>query len=559
MPYRNLDEFLIRLEQSEELITINQPISADLALTTLTEQAARTHNKALWFSHVAGSAFPVVSNLFGSEQRLAWGLGLESLADLETRLNHILDIDLPPTMAQVMGRVGELMRAVRTPGRSVQTAPVQAVRLPPDIRHLPRLRGWPEEPHPTLRGVQIITSAAGKQRVRYGWAVMMPDGRLGLPHHPLDTAGAAVALVLGGDPAAMWAASADLPLDLDPYWLAGWLRGKPLMLVPGVSQPVQVPTDAEIIIEGIIQSDAVVRCGPFAGEDGCYIPHVDFLPVEITAITHREDAFFPVSVILPPPSEQMTLQRAAERLFTAMLRRLYPGLIDIHCPVEGAFRHLAIVRVNAHHMPQVRRLIHGLWAFGPLTHIKTIVVVDEDAPYDLAGLIQHLLHHVDWSRDVMVVEGELHPDDPSGGFGGKLAVDATCKACGVHAEASGLEADPLTALIGTRWRLWYDRVLVIPSAAAPDAALRDQVAALCPEHHLIFADNVEDLPAHALLPYALHSVDWRRDLTIENNRVRLQLIGRGAPLVSRTKDHASTRERKSRLRTGHVRADRPAL
>jgi 4-hydroxy-3-polyprenylbenzoate decarboxylase len=239
------------------------------------------------------------------------------------------------------------------------------------------------------------------------------------------------AIVLGGDPASIWSASAPLPPNIDEYLLAGFLRGSPVEFVPCVSQPLEVPAHAEIVIEGYFNPQEQLMEGPFGDHTGYYTPAEPFPVFHVTAITHRADPIYPTTIVGIPPMEDVWMGKATERLFLPLVRLFIPEVIDINMPAEGVFHNLVLVSIEKRFPGHARKVIHGLWGLGLLSLTKAVVVFDEWVDVqDLSQAAWQALGNVDWTRDVVQMNGPVdHLDHASyqHSFGGKIGIDATAK------------------------------------------------------------------------------------------------------------------------------------
>jgi 4-hydroxy-3-polyprenylbenzoate decarboxylase len=239
------------------------------------------------------------------------------------------------------------------------------------------------------------------------------------------------AIVLGGDPVSMWCASAPLPPNIDEYLLAGWLRGKPVEFVDCVSQPLEVPAQAEFVLEGYVDPNEHLPEGPFGDHTGYYTPVEPFPVFHLTALTRRREPIYPTTIVGVPPMEDVWMGKATERLFLPLMRLFLPEIVDVNMPAHGIFHNLVLVSIRKRYPGHARKVLHGLWGLGLLMLAKAIVVVDEWVDVqDLGQSAWQALGNVDWSRDVVIADGPVdHLDHASyhHSFGGKIGVDATAK------------------------------------------------------------------------------------------------------------------------------------
>lgn len=565
MAYRNLDEFLIRLEQDGQLLYIDQPIHTDLEIAAITaEMTARPtrENKALWFNKVTTpsgmvSNFPVVTNIFGTRQRMAWALGLDDLDDLNTRLESLMNIDLSAGFGTLINRFGTLFSAVRSAGigrQNIGGANVQAVQLAPDVNQLPIVRNWPGETFPALRDVQLIVydPNSGKQLVRTTSAVMCNGHTLGIPQLPCFAGDEPLhaAIVIGGDPAAMWCSDVPLPERVDPYWLAGWLRGKPVPLAPTLNGKLRIPTDAEIIIEGLIDPTQPFNTTILAGQDGFYMPHQIFTPMQVTAITHREDAVFPASVVTPTPSERAHRDKASERLLLPILRTVMEEVVETNLPTEGSFYNLAIVSIQQSYPGQSQKAMFGLWGLGQIAFNRALVVVDADIDVqDLNTVARCVLNNVDWLRDATRVQGVVRTHSAGQRLGGKIGLDATHKPDRPPLVRQEPATEALNQRFGQHWHLWDNALLLVgiqPDMPHQDLkALVHELWEICPNQSIILVDEGVDLYDWRYLgQFVLASVEWSGDVIIQDatahpqwRQVALIATRRDQPAPIRPPDH----------------------
>jgi 4-hydroxy-3-polyprenylbenzoate decarboxylase len=241
-----------------------------------------------------------------------------------------------------------------------------------------------------------------------------------------------VAIALGGDPALTYCASAPLPPNVDEYLFAGFLRGEGVRMVKGVATGLEVPADADIVIEGFVDTSApLVREGPFGDHTGFYSLADDYPALEVAAITHRKDAVYPATVVGPPPVEDQWLGKATERLFLPLIQLIAPEIVDYCMPVEGVFHNLCLVSIKKEHPGQGKKVIHGLWGSGQMAQTKTLVVFDEDVDVqDVRQAAWRAFANVDVKRDLVLADGPVDVLDHAAvhfAFGGKLGIDATRK------------------------------------------------------------------------------------------------------------------------------------
>jgi 4-hydroxy-3-polyprenylbenzoate decarboxylase len=451
---KDLHAFLDGLEAAGDLARVSAPVSRDLEITEIIDRVSKgpaQSNRALLFDHVAGFEVPVAANLFGTPRRMARALGVEDLNELAERLGALLDLRLPHGLGGILTRGQDLLNALRAVGvgpTRVRHAPAQEViqKDTASLDSLPILTCWPGDGGRFITLPQVITRdpETGVRNVGM-YRLQVVDERRLLVHWQRHKGGAEharvarasrkptipAAIVLGGDPASMWCASAPLPPDIDEYLLAGWLRGRPVEFVEAVSVPLDVPAQAEIILEGYVDPNEHLPEGPFGDHTGYYTPVEPFPVFHLTAITRRKDAIYPTTVVGIPPMEDAWMGKATERLFLPLMRLFLPEIVDVHMPPAGVFHNLVLVSIRKRFPGHARKVIQGLWGLGLLMLAKAIVVVDDWVDVqDLNQAAWQALGNVDWSRDIVISDGPVdHLDHASAqhSFGGKIGIDATAK------------------------------------------------------------------------------------------------------------------------------------
>lgn len=454
MAFRDLRVFISKLEDIGELVHIQEPVSADLEITEITDRVCKStseKNKALFFENVTGHKIPILINAFGSHKRMALALGVDKLNELNTHLSTLLDMHPPRGMQETFGRGRDLYKVFKSVGlkpRRTTHAPVQEVIKTENLslEFLPILRCWPGDGGKFITLPQVITHNPENQIRNVGmYRLQVIDKQTLLVHWQRHKGGAEherlaklrrkeqipAAIVLGGDPVSIWCASAPLPQDLDEYLLAGYLRGESVEFVNSITQPLEVPAQAEIVLEGYIDPNEYLPEGPFGDHTGYYTPIEPFPVFHLTAITHRKEPIYPTTIVGIPPMEDFWMGKATERLFLPLIRLYLPEIVDINMPVSGVFHNLVLVSLKKRYPGHAKKVIFGLWGLGLLSLTKAIIVVDEWVDVqDLSITSWQALGNVDWSRDIVHSDGPVdHLDHASyqHSYGGKIGIDATAK------------------------------------------------------------------------------------------------------------------------------------
>jgi 4-hydroxy-3-polyprenylbenzoate decarboxylase len=446
MAFESLSAFVRALRGAGELATIDVQVDPYLEIAEITDRVVKAGGPALFFRDVRGSRFPVLTNAFGTERRTAMALGARSLADLEARLRATIDLAMPDTFGGKVMRFADLAAAgASVMPRRVSDAPSQQVVMdPPDLHALPVLTTWPLDGGPFITLPLVFTYDPDNRRPNVGmYRVQVYDTNTAGMHwqrHKQGRAHAArwgrripVAVAIGGDPALTYAATAPLPPIVDELAFAGFLRGRPMRITKAHSLDIDVPADADFVIEGYVDNEDLRVEGPFGDHTGVYSAADLYPTLHVTAITHRHDAIYGATVVGKPPMEDAWLGKATERIFLPLLQMVVPEIVDYNLPVEGGFHNLVIVAVKKSYPGQAKKVMNALWGLGHMMMLtRCIVVVDHDIDvHDVRGVAWTALNNVDPGRDFVLMPGPVDDLDHAGSYdlaqGTKLGVDATRK------------------------------------------------------------------------------------------------------------------------------------
>lgn len=450
MAYPNIQAFIKALEQSGELIRIKERVSPHLQITEITDRLSKHNGKALLFEN-NGTLFPLLINAMGSEKRMCMALGVQTLDDTAAQIEELLHglmspresifskLALIPTLAEV---------AAFMPGHKKGKGACQEVVMEkPDLSQLPILTCWPFDGGPfiTLPVVHTRHPETGTRNVgMYRMQVFGPD-ITGMHWHLHKNSAAhyreykrhgqrmPVAVSLGGDPVYTYCATAPLPENIDEYLLAGFLRKKKVELVKCLTSDIEVPSDADFILEGYVDpTEDLILEGPFGDHTGFY-SLADHYPVfHVSCITHRKDAVYPTTIVGIPPQEDKWLGKATERIFLPLIRlSMLPELIDMVMPDEGVFHNIVLAKIKKTYPGQAQKVMNSLWGAGQMMFNKILVITDADVDLNdskaIATLIMEHVHPVD---DIIFNRGPVDVLDHSSSrfaLGSKIGIDATSK------------------------------------------------------------------------------------------------------------------------------------
>ena len=473
-PPLNLREWIDRLERAGELVRIGAEADPDLEITEIADRTVKAGGPALLFERPKGSEHPLLINQFGTEKRMCLALGVGSLDEAAAKVASLLELAPPRGARAKLRKLRELRAAAKSvQPRSVRRGACQEIVLTGDeidLGLLPVQRCWPDDPAPFITLPAVITHdpRTGARNVGM-YRMQVVDERTTFMHWQLHKDAAAswremnerleLAVAIGLDPATTYAATAPLPRGFDELMLAGLLRGKPVELVRAKTVQIEVPAEAEIVLEGYIERGEVGTEGPFGDHTGFYSPVGQFPLFHLTAMTMRENAIYPSIVVGKPPAEDAWLAKTSERLFLPAVRSAVPEIVDLDLPVAGAFHNCAIVAIRKDVPNQARKVMSAVWGLGMLSLAKAVVVVDEHVnPHDYEDVFFHVCANVDPGRDVVITEGSLDQLDHSAAresFGGKIGIDATRKdfSEGAREWPEEIEmTDAVKRLVDRRWR-----------------------------------------------------------------------------------------------------------
>ena len=452
MKHPSLIEFIERLEIDGELLRINESVSPILEIAEITDRVSKKPGggKALLFENVEGSSMPVLINAFGSTKRMNLALGVHNIEGIAKRIESYIKIPPPTTLLEKAKLLPMLLQAAQFPAKLVQPAhpPCQeVVHLNDDIDlgTIPILQCWPQDAGRFITFPIVINRSVDKKIRNVGlYRMQVYDKKTTGMHWHIHKDGAhffheyrkqnkvmEVAVALGADPASCYSASAPLPYGIDEFLLAGFIRKASVPLVKCKTVDLEVPANAEIVLEGYIDPAEMRLEGPFGDHTGYYSQDGDYPIFHITAITHRKNPVYLTTIVGKPPQEDFYLGRATERIFLPLLRTQLPEIVDMDMPVEGIFHNCVIVSLDKHYPMQSRRLMNAFWGLGQMSFVKTIVTVDAEVNvHDYKEVAKLLLNKVDFTTDLFFSEGVLdvlnHASDQRL-HGSKLGIDLSTK------------------------------------------------------------------------------------------------------------------------------------
>jgi 4-hydroxy-3-polyprenylbenzoate decarboxylase len=452
-----LRAFVDSLDDAGDLVRITRPVSLDREICEIADRVMKESGggRALLFEQPvlmngARSQFPVAINLFGSMQRMATSLGVRDLDEVGARITSLLEMKVPEGFIAKLALLPRLLEIGRFPPRLRSGTPAcQEVVWRDgdvDIDRLPLMKCWPEDGGAYITFPMVITRDPKRGIRNVGMYRIMQTGRNTLAMHwQRHKVGAAhwrqmaergermpVCIALGADPPSMYSASAPLPPTVDEFLFAGFLRGKPVSLAKAVTCDLEVPAEADIVLEGYIDpAEPLVTEGPFGDHTGFYSLADLYPQVHVTAITMRKDPIFPATIVGRPPMEDFYLGHATERIFLPLLKLTIPEIVDYHMPAEGIFHNLVFVSIRKEYPGQAYKVMNALWGQGLMSLAKVLIIVDEWVNVrDPREAWWVTLNNIDPQRDARFTMGPMDVLDHSSRaftYGSKVGLDATRK------------------------------------------------------------------------------------------------------------------------------------
>ncbi|MGH3104364.1 MAG: menaquinone biosynthesis decarboxylase, partial [Gaiellaceae bacterium] len=390
-PPADLRAWIRLLEREGELVRVSAEVDPDLEITEITDRVVKAGGPALLFERPKGSGVPLLINQFGTERRMCLAFGEQTLDDVARKLEDVLEMQPPQGLVDKVKGLKKLKSIADSMPSSVRRGACQEVVLTGDdvdLDLLPIQRCWPDDPAPFVTLPAVITHDPKTGTRNVGMYRMQKiDRRSTFMHWQLHKDGRMdylaadgrleVAVALGLDPVTAYSASAPLPKHIDEFMLAGFLKGEPVGLVKAKTVDLEVPANAEIVLEGYVQQDDEGIEGPFGDHTGYYSPAEPFPIFHVTALTMRRDAIYPSIVVGRPPAEDAWLGKATERIFLPVVRMTVPEIVDYDLPVAGAFHNCVIVSIRKAFPGHAQKVMHAIWGLGMLSLSKSVVVVDE--------------------------------------------------------------------------------------------------------------------------------------------------------------------------------------
>src|SRR5687768_11511954 len=446
--FNDLNEFIAVLDKERELARVTEQVSPNLEIAALTDRVSKSDGggPGLLLERPTGYDIPVAINLFGSLKRMCLALDVEKLDDLAREIEELTTPKMPGGVIDALKMLPMVNRLRDLMPKTVREAPCQeVVKRDGRLDELPILKCWPEDGGRYITLPMVFTRDPETNVRNIGtYRMQVFDGRSTGMHWQRHKGGAQhyrvaerlgkrldVSVALGPDPALAFSATAPMPEGLDELMLAGFLRRERVELVKCVTNDLEVPATAQIILEGYVEPGERRREGPFGDHTGLDSHPDDFPVFHLTCITHRKNPIYLTTVVGIPPMEDYYLGKASERIFLPLIRKTLPEIVDMHFPAAGIFHNLVIISIDKRYPGHARKIMNACWGLGQLMFSKTIIVVDKDVDVQNQSEVAWIVGtHYDPERDIQFTRGpvdDLEDASDLPAFGSKMGIDATRK------------------------------------------------------------------------------------------------------------------------------------
>jgi 4-hydroxy-3-polyprenylbenzoate decarboxylase len=465
LAHEDLRAFLSALEQAGELRRIKAEVDPILEISEIADRVSKSGGPALLFENVRGSSMPVLINAFGSHRRMEIALEVGSVEEVAGRIQELVKMKPPEGLLDKLKMIPRLAEFGAFVPKTVKDGPAREVVKKDgfSLFDLPVLQCWPQDGGRTITFPVVFSRDPASGRRNCGtYRMQVYDERTTGMHWQIHKQGAEhfrravseqqrrespgnegvappsnqgsrmeVAVAIGTDPTVTFAAISPLPPDVDEMLFAGFLRSKPVEMMPCLTVDLEVPATAEIVLEGTVDLAERRTEGPFGDHTGFYSLPDEYPVFRVQCMTHRKNPIYSTTLVGRPPMEDCYMGHAIGRIFLPLMQLQLPEIVDIHLPFEGIFHNLMLVSIRKSYPGQARKVMNAIWSLGQAMFTKCVVVVDEDVNVqDPAEVVWKALNHIDPERDIQFTLGPIDSLDHASrlaNFGSKMGVDATRK------------------------------------------------------------------------------------------------------------------------------------
>ena len=447
MPIEDLGEFIEKLENAGELRRIKTQVNSELEIAEILRRTMYANGPAVLFEDVKNHTMPVLGNAFGSMKRLEIGLETEDFTQIGQRIVDMTRMDIPSSIFDKLRKLPELSKMTDIVPKSQKSGPVTEVfEDAPSFDNIPILKTWPKDAGRFITFGLVATRHPETDIRNLGvYRMQIIDKTHALMHWQKHKRGAhhyeikketgnkiEVAVVIGADPATVFSAVAPVPEGLDKYLFAGIVRKTGIKTVRCKTVDLEVPANAELVLEGYVDPSDIRMEGPFGDHTGYYTPQEPYPTFTLTGILRREKPIYLTTIVGKPILEDAFIGKVIERSFLPLIKMFQPEVVDFSMPASGWFQGIAIISIKKRYPGQAKKVMMGLWGLGQLALTKIFIVVDEDVNvHDINDVIWAVTTRADAARDIMIVNNTptdtLDPASPFVNLGSKLGIDATQK------------------------------------------------------------------------------------------------------------------------------------
>jgi 4-hydroxy-3-polyprenylbenzoate decarboxylase len=447
VPIEDIHELITEFEKNGELKRVKTEVDADLEIAEIMRREMYSDGSAILFENVKGFDMPVLGNAFGSMKRLEIGLEMTDFTEIGKRITDMTKMDVPSGLLNKLKKLPELAKMTASFPKAETSGPVTEITSnKASFDDLPIIKSWPNDAGKfiTLGLVATKHPETGVRNLGV-YRIQIIDKTHALMHWQKHKRGAhhgdiakekgekiPTAIIIGGEPATIFSSIAPVPEGLDKYLFAGITRKEGIKTVKCKTIDLDVPANAEIVLEGYVDPADIRDEGPFGDHTGYYTPIEPYPTFTLTGIMRRKDPIYVTTVVGKPVLEDAYIGKVIERSFLPLIQMFHPEVVDYSMPAAGWFQGLAIISIKKRYPGQAKKVMMGLWGMGQLSLTKTFVVVDDDIDvHDMNDVIWAITTRADAARDTIIIKNTptdtLDPASPLVNLGSKMGIDATQK------------------------------------------------------------------------------------------------------------------------------------
>jgi len=447
VPIEDTQEFIEELEKNGELKRVKTEVDSDLEIAEILRREMYSNGSAILFENVKEYDMPVLGNAFGSMRRLEIALEMTDFTEIGQRIADMTKMDIPSGLLNKIKKLPELSKMASSFPKAETSGPVTEITSSDaSFDDLPILKSWPNDAGKFITLGLVATKHPETGIRNLGvYRMQIIDKTHALMHWQKHKRGAhhgdiskergekiPVAVIIGGEPATIFSSIAPVPEGLDKYLFAGITRKEGIKTVKCKTIDLDVPANAEIVLEGYVDPEDIRDEGPFGDHTGYYTPVEPYPTFTLTGIMRRKDPIYVTTVVGKPVLEDAYIGKVIERSFLPLIQMLQPEVVDYSMPSAGWFQGLAIISIKKRYPGQAKKVMMGLWGMGQLSLTKTFVVVDDNINvHDMNDVIWAITTRADAARDTIIINNTptdtLDPASPLVNLGSKMGIDATQK------------------------------------------------------------------------------------------------------------------------------------